>query len=254
VPTVEGPDKQIFDFDIALSFAGEDRARAERVAALLTAEGVRVFYDRYETAQLWGKDLYQHLQSIYRDRAKYCVIFVSEAYARKLWTKHELKQAQARAFREHSEYILPLRLDDTEIPGLNATVGYVDLRHTDDDEVHNLILRKLYGGDADVLDAEELTWRGELVEFRGTEVASFWPKKLREAQDLTTYLITRRVPRIRYGDEHSHRLADSQPCGDCAAVKGEYHTPGCDIEECPACGGQALSCDCDKVEPKEPDA
>ena len=88
-------------------------------------------------------------------------------------------------------------------------MGYVDLRHTDDEEVHKLILRKLYGEDADIFDAEELTWRGELVEFRGTEVASFWPKKLKEAQELTTYLITRRVRRIRYGDEHSHRLADT---------------------------------------------
>src|SRR2546429_9687107 len=113
-----------FDYDIALSFAGEDRQRVEELAALLVEDGVRVFYDLYEQAVLWGKDLYQHLQSVYRDRAQYCLVFVSSHYARKLWAKHELRQAQARAFREHHEYILPVRLDDTEIPGLNATVGY----------------------------------------------------------------------------------------------------------------------------------
>src|SRR5688500_14340455 len=114
-----------FQFDIALSFAGEDRALAEQFARQLRDGGLRVFYDRYETAELWGKDLYQHLQAVYRDQAQYCVIFVSKAYALKLWTKHELKQAQARAFQENREYIHPLRVDDTEIPGLNATVGYV---------------------------------------------------------------------------------------------------------------------------------
>ncbi len=106
-----------FDYDVALSFAGEDREKAEELAGLLTSRKLRVFYDLYEQAELWGKDLYQHLQSVYRDRAKYCVIFSSKAYAEKLWTKHELRQAQARAFTENREYILPIRIDDTDIPG-----------------------------------------------------------------------------------------------------------------------------------------
>src|SRR6185503_19148594 len=124
-------DLKVFDYDLALSFAGEDRQVAENLASLLVRDGIRVFYDSYEKAALWGKDLYQHLQGVYRDKARYCVVFVSAAYSRKLWTKHELRQAQARAFRERQEYILPIRLDDTEIPGLNPTTGYIDLRqHT----------------------------------------------------------------------------------------------------------------------------
>lgn len=234
-----------YEYDIALSFAGEDRERAEALAILLAEDGIRVFYDRYETAQLWGRDLYQHLQAVYRDQAKYCVIFVSEAYARKLWTRHELKQAQARAFRENEEYILPLRLDDTEIPGINATIGYVDLRTTAVDEIHHLIVRKLYGDAADDADPKELTWKGELVEFRGMEVASFWPEKLRKAQEIRTYLVTRNLPRVPYGDEGEDWGADERPCHDCGAQKGEYHVPGCDVERCPACGGQSISCDCD---------
>src|SRR4030042_5862224 len=116
-----------YDYDVALSFAGENRTYVESVAANLISQGLRVFYDKYEEVNLWGKDLYQHLDLVYRTKANYCIIFISSDYAKKLWTNHELRSAQARAFEENREYILPARFDDTELPGVLPTIGYVDL-------------------------------------------------------------------------------------------------------------------------------
>jgi hypothetical protein len=187
--------------------------------------------------------LYKHLQSVYRDHARYCLIFVSSHYSKKLWTKHELQHAQARAFRENREYILPVRLDDTEIPGLNATVGYVDLRSHTIEDLQQIVLQKLFGQDVAEQDLLELTWSGELVEFRGKQAASFWPAKLKRSQQQKTYLA--HVPRVRYGAESRRDWgADKKPCHDCFAIKGEFHMPGCDVEECPVCHGQAFGCRC----------
>lgn len=138
----ENPNK----YDVALSFAGEDRKYAEEIAKLLAEKGIRTFYDQFEQAHLWGKDLYEHLQSVYRDNARYCVIILSRFYAQKLWTRHELKQAQTRAFLENKEYILPLRLDDTIIPGINETVSYIDMRNTSIMEIVKLLVTKLSNG------------------------------------------------------------------------------------------------------------
>jgi len=69
-------------YDIALSFAGENRDVAEELASVLARYQVRVFYDMNEQASLWGKYLYQHLQEVYRDKAKYCIVLVSPALCR----------------------------------------------------------------------------------------------------------------------------------------------------------------------------
>ena len=87
--------------------------------------------------------MYQHLDMVYHTAARYCVIFISESYAKKAWTKHELKSAQARAFKENSEYILPVRLDNTELPGLPPSIGYLDARKLSLSEMCALIVTKL---------------------------------------------------------------------------------------------------------------
>lgn len=131
------------EFEVALSFAGEDRVHADELARLLQAEGVSVFYDEFFRSTLWGRDLFQHLQVVYRDKAEYCIVFVSKDYVSKHWTKHEIKQAQTRSFSQDREYILPVRIDDSELPGLNPTVGYLDIKQVTMNDICSLLLEKL---------------------------------------------------------------------------------------------------------------
>ena len=129
-------------YDIALSFAGENRAYVEEVAAGLKAAGVSVFYDAFETANLWGKNLIDHLAEIYGN-SRFVVMFISKEYVEKAWTTHERKHAQERSLFAQEEYILPARFDDTQVPGMTTTVAYQDLRRITPQELVNLILAKL---------------------------------------------------------------------------------------------------------------
>lgn len=43
---------------------------------------------------------------------------------------------------------------------------------------------------------------------------------------------------------HYDRFGDDSRCGDCNCKQGEPHHTGCDLEECPLCGGQFITCDC----------
>ena len=52
-------------------------------------------------------------------------------------------------------------------------------------------------------------------------------------------------PRMRYGEEGWGEPGER--CPDCRAKYGFFHHWGCDVECCPACGGQIPGCDCEDV-------
>lgn len=69
-----------YDVAFSFSFAGEDREYVEMVAETLRANEIKVFYDAYEEASLWGKELYTYLSQVYEKDARYTVIFISNHY------------------------------------------------------------------------------------------------------------------------------------------------------------------------------
>ena len=82
-----------------MSFAAEDRKYVEAVASSLRAAGVSVFYDRYEEAVLWGKNLYDHLRHVYAEAAEYTVIFSSKAYAQNVMDEPRTRKRAVSSLR-----------------------------------------------------------------------------------------------------------------------------------------------------------
>ena len=67
-----------YEYDVALSFAGEDRKFVEDCAEILRSLNINVFYDNYEKEVLLGKNLYSYLADVYQSRARFAVVFVSD--------------------------------------------------------------------------------------------------------------------------------------------------------------------------------
>jgi len=135
-------ERQGYEYDIAVSFAGEERDYVEAVISMV-GDDVKVFYDRDEKSKLWGEDLIDLLTDVYQRSVHFVVMFVSAAYSQKMWPNVERRSAMARAAAQRGAYILPIRMDDTELPGLLSTVGYLDARDESKDEIAKAIREKL---------------------------------------------------------------------------------------------------------------
>ena len=105
--------------------------------------------------------LYVHLDDVYRKRSKYCVIFISAHCGAKLWTSHERQSAQARVLESAGEYVLPVRFDDTEIPGVRPTTGYLDLLKMGPDELAHAL------ADGDLIVRVTQNLLGNALKFSG---------------------------------------------------------------------------------------
>jgi internalin A len=130
-------------YDVALSFANEDNWYVLRVAQELKANEIKVFFYENEQANLWGENLFDELDDIYRNRSQYVVMFISKHYANKMWTNHERQSAFDRAIRERKAYVLPARFDNTELKGLRSTIAFIDLENITPKDFAQLIIKKL---------------------------------------------------------------------------------------------------------------
>ena len=131
-----------FEYDVAVSFAKADKAVAEEFVHLLDQRNIKSYLDEYTSPDPWG-GMVDHLVNLFARKARYCVLLVSDQYPLNTWTETERTSAREGALRDAEEYILPLRLDDTDVPGMDEVKGYRDLREHSMESIVQWLEKKL---------------------------------------------------------------------------------------------------------------
>lgn len=132
-------------FVAALSYPGERREYVQKVVAELrrTFSRDEIFYAPFYQAELVGLDLDIKLERIYHDESEVIVVFVSSEYADKEWTGLEWRIVRDVMKRRRGNDVIPLRFDDTPIPGLLSIDAFIDLRDLDPEIVAGIIVEKI---------------------------------------------------------------------------------------------------------------
>lgn len=129
-------------FHVAVSFAGDDREVAKRIAAALKRRRYSVFYDEFFIEEMVGRSLTEYLESVFSAHSLHCVMLVSEHYVRKPYPSHERRAALSRALTD-AGYIIPVRLDESKIPGLPDDTCYLNYRTISFTKLINVIARRI---------------------------------------------------------------------------------------------------------------
>lgn len=139
-------------FLVAFSFAGEQRNLVRSVAEAvekIVGEG-KVFFDDWFEYYIAGNDADIRLQTIYAERSALVIVCVSEHYGNKPWTQmeHEAIRALQMKIRDSENEkqqlrILPLRVGDGEVKGINFNAIMPDIRQKDVGQTVELIMNRL---------------------------------------------------------------------------------------------------------------
>ncbi len=112
---------------------------------------------------------------------------------------------------------------------------------TDFGPLHSHIDPELWPMEAELIEF----FRREFVAYNGAQMIRSWPAQIVAAQtEKTIDLHRREYHRLPYGVEPGWEMSADAPCHDCGVRKEQLHVANCDVEACPRCFGQLITCGC----------
>lgn len=118
------PDRRVF-----ICHATEDKPFARRIATHLRQAGAEVWLDEWEIKV--GDSVVERINAGL-GAATHLLLLLSATSVRKPWVKREFFSALMRQLADNSVRLLPVLLDDCEIPSLLSDIRYADCREQGD--------------------------------------------------------------------------------------------------------------------------
>jgi hypothetical protein len=128
-----------FEFDIAISFAGENRDLAKKFADKIEIFDVSVFYDELYESNLLGKALTKQFTRIFNDQSRFILCLLDSYHKDKIWPTFERETFKLRL---SEEAIIPVYLDDSVFLGIPEDIYGFDMKKTrTEDDIDNAVIK-----------------------------------------------------------------------------------------------------------------
>jgi hypothetical protein len=115
-----------FQYDIFISYSNADAARVRPVAERLRAEGLRVWFD--EWAIVPGDDIFFAIERAL-ETSRRLLLCLSRAALASKWVEMEHRTVLFRDPSSRNRVLIPLLLEDCELPAALRRLAYADFRH-----------------------------------------------------------------------------------------------------------------------------
>ncbi len=104
-----------YDFDFAISFAGENRHLAQVIAEQLETLDCSVFFDEFFEVNYLGKTWRSKFKEVFAEQCRFIVCLLDKYHLEKIWPTFERELFTPRV---PEEAVIPIFLDSTVFPGI----------------------------------------------------------------------------------------------------------------------------------------
>lgn len=121
-----------YEYDFAISFAGENRELAKNITDLLSILDCTVFYDEYFESNFLGKAWSKQFNEIFSNNSRLVICLLDKNHEEKIWPTFE---RECFVPRIADSSVIPVYLDDTKFVGIPSDiVGITFKGYKQDDE------------------------------------------------------------------------------------------------------------------------
>jgi hypothetical protein len=115
-----------YEFDFAISFAGENRSLAALIAHQLQEFDCAVFYDEWFEANYLGKAWHKTFTQIFGEQSRYVVCILDKHHADKIWPTFERECFTPRVTEAS---VIPIYVDETPIVGIPKDIAGIHFKN-----------------------------------------------------------------------------------------------------------------------------
>ena len=108
-----------YDWDLAISFAGEHRELAKEIVEQLEVLDCSIFFDENYEANFLGRAWRETFKKIFADQCRFVICLLDKHHDKKIWPTFE---RECFSIRVKDGEVIPIFLDDTVFVGISRDI------------------------------------------------------------------------------------------------------------------------------------